>query len=76
MGLMQVTKGTVVDGKIVVEGEPLPEGFTVTVLAAEDVETFELGSAEESEILEAIEEAKRGAVVRGGELLRRMGRRT
>lgn len=32
---MQLATGTVVDGKIVVEGEPLPEGSVVTILAQE-----------------------------------------
>lgn len=32
---MQLATGTVVDGKIVVEGEPLPEGSAVTILTQE-----------------------------------------
>ena len=39
---MQLTVGTVVDGKIVVEGDPLPEGAVVTILAREADETFEV----------------------------------
>ena len=39
---MKIATGTVVDGKVVVEGEILPEGSTVTILLREDNEAFEL----------------------------------
>ena len=32
---MQPATGTVVDGKVVVDGDPLPEGSVVTILARE-----------------------------------------
>jgi hypothetical protein len=37
---MQLATGTVVGGKVVVEGDPLPEGTIVTILARESDETF------------------------------------
>ncbi|MCI0570423.1 MAG: hypothetical protein L0Y66_06705 [Myxococcaceae bacterium] len=60
---MRVVTGRVEGGKIVVEGEPLEEGSTVTVLAPEANEAFELGEKEEAALLRAIEEADRGDVV-------------
>ena len=39
---MQLATGTVVEGKVVVEGESLPEGARVTVLVREADETLEV----------------------------------
>jgi hypothetical protein len=41
---MKMATGRVVSGKVVVEGEALEEGETVTVPIHDDEETFELGS--------------------------------
>jgi hypothetical protein len=38
---MVITSGRVVEGKIVIDGDPLPEGTTVTVLTREGDESFE-----------------------------------
>jgi len=38
---MKVATGKIVDGKVVLEGEPLAEGSVVTVLARRDDETFD-----------------------------------
>lgn len=72
---MRVARGRVVSGKVVVEGDPLVEGATVTVLAPENGETFELNSEEEAALLASIEEAERGDVVDGEELLRELSNR-
>ena len=69
---MKLVTGKVIGGKIEVEGEPLDEGSTVTVLARENDETFELGPAEEAELLRAIEEANKGDFVDGDEFLRNL----
>jgi len=37
---MVMTSGLVVEGKIVIDGDPLPEGTRVTVLTREIDETF------------------------------------
>lgn len=71
---MKVTTGTVVDGKVVVEGESLAEGSTVTVVLREDDETFELTSEEEAELLASIADIERGEFVTGEELLERLHR--
>ena len=54
---MQVATGTVVGGKIVIEGLSLPEGTVVTVLASADDKAVKLSSRLEQELLEAIDEA-------------------
>ena len=72
---MRVATGSVVAGKIVVEGPPLEEGATVTVLAREDAETFELGPAEEAALLASIAEADRGELVEGVEVLAKLSPR-
>ena len=54
---------------MVVDGSPLEEGVTVTVIAREDAESFELEPTEEEELLRAIAEAERGNLVDGGEVL-------
>jgi len=69
---MRVSTGRVVAGKVIVEGLPLEEGTTVTVLAREDTETFELGPAEEAALLAAIAEADRGDFVDGAEILAKL----
>lgn len=71
---MKVTSGTVVDGKVVVEGEDLAEGSTVTVVLREDGETFELTPEDEAELLASIAEIERGEFITGEELLERLRR--
>jgi hypothetical protein len=73
---MKVATGRVVQGKVVLEGEPLAEGSVVTVVAREDDETFDVSPEEERTLLEAIAQADRGQVVSWQELreqLRRFG---
>ena len=70
---MKIATGTVVDGKVVVEGEPLVEGSTVTVVLRED-EAFEPTPEEEAELLESIAAIERGEFVSGEQLLERLRR--
>ena len=56
---MRITRGRVVGGQIFVEGEPLQEGSTVTILFPEE-RTFQLNDADEAALLAAIAEADRG----------------
>ncbi len=69
---MQIATGTVVDGKIIVEGEPLAEGMVVTILAREVQETFEVPPELEAELLESIAEADRGETITADELIQRL----
>ena len=67
---MRVTSGKVVSGQIIVEGEPLPDGSVVTVLAREIDESFELDAAAEAELLLSLAEADRGELIPAEEVLR------
>ncbi|HEX9940840.1 MAG TPA: hypothetical protein VGG03_02390 [Thermoanaerobaculia bacterium] len=69
---MRVTTGKVVEGKIVVEGEPFEEGITVTILAPESDEAVQLSPEEEADLLEAMAEADAGDFVDGEEVLREL----
>lgn len=66
---MQVATGTVVNGKIEVEGVPLREGALVAVVARGADEPFALSTADEEELLAAIEEIERGEFVTLDQLL-------
>jgi len=66
---MKVVTGKVVAGRVVVEGEPLKEGCTVTVLAPEQDEAFVLDAEAEASLLAAMAEADRGEVISGEELI-------
>jgi hypothetical protein len=66
---MQVATGTVVDGKIVVEGADLPEGDVVTILSRGETSGFRLTREQEDELLEALAEIDRGETVALEELL-------
>ena len=69
---MQLITGTVVGGKIVVEGDALPEGAVVTILAREADETFEVPPELEAELLESIAQAERGETISAEEVLKRL----
>jgi hypothetical protein len=69
---MRVSTGTVVNGRIEVPGERLPEGVEVTILSPEDQETFTLGAEAEAALLARIEEAERADVISSDELLREL----
>jgi len=55
----------VVDGKVIVDGEPLKEGATVTVLTPDSDDAFTLDAEAENELLVALERAQRGEGVDG-----------
>jgi len=73
---MKVITGTVVEGKIIVEGEPLTDGSKVTVLAQEDEATFELSPEQEAEILESISEIEQGKGIEGHRFLAELEKET
>jgi hypothetical protein len=74
MPSMKVTTGIVVDGKVVVEGESLAEGSTVTVVLRDNEEAFELTPGDEDELLDSIAQIERGEFVSGKQLLERLRR--
>jgi hypothetical protein len=71
---MQLATGTVIDGKVVLEGATLPEGVVVTVLARDSKESFDLPPELEAELAAAIAEAGRGETVSAEELFKRLRR--
>ncbi|MGQ0593344.1 MAG: hypothetical protein ACT4QB_12060 [Gammaproteobacteria bacterium] len=71
---MQVATGTVIAGKVVVEGLELAEGETVTILTQEADEEVHLSPEEEAELLEAIAEADRGETISAEELFAHVDR--
>lgn len=71
---MQIASGTIVDGKIVVEGLSLPEGTVVTVLARGDEVAVQLPPQQEADLLAALDEADREEGISVEELLARLRR--
>jgi hypothetical protein len=71
---MQLTTGTVVGGKVVVEGVPLVEGSFVTVLSRAPDEPFTLSAQDEEELLAAMAEIERGEFVSSEQLLESLRR--
>ena len=69
---MVITSGRVVAGKIIVDGDPLPDGAVVTVLSREGDETFTLDAAAEAELVESMAEGDRGETVSAEEVLREL----
>ena len=69
---MLVTTGKVSGGAIEVEPGSLPEGATVTILASEDNEVFQLSPEDEARLLNAVAEAERGDVVSASELFKQI----
>ena len=68
---MRITKGKVVNGNIVVEGEPLDEGAVVTVLVS-DEDVFTLSAEKEAVLLESIAQADRGELLDARDVLKRL----
>ena len=66
---MLITTGKVHNGRVEIDSDSLPEGASVTVLAGEGDETFELNAADEAILLAAIDQADRGEIVNASELL-------
>ncbi len=68
---MRITKGTVVNGHVIVEGESLEEGSAVTVLVS-DEPTFTLTEVEEAALLESIAAADGGELISADDVLNRL----
>ena len=70
---MKIATGTVVHGKIVVEGQPFVEGEQVTILGQDHGETFQVSPEEKRLLLQSIAQANRGEFVDADELLTEAG---
>ncbi len=68
---MRITKGKVVNGNIIVEGESLDEGSVVTVLVS-DEHAFTLSPEEEAILLESIDQADQGQLIDAQDVLKRL----
>jgi hypothetical protein len=66
---VKIITGTVMHGRIVVEGAPFSEGEKVTILGHDGNETFRVSADEKRQLLESIAQADRGEFVDGEELL-------
>jgi hypothetical protein len=75
IAFMRVASGKIIGGMAVIEGSPFEDGTKVTVIAADDDGTFELGPEEEKALLAAIAEVDRGDFVDGVEFLAKLGKR-
>ena len=69
---MLITTGRVTNGVIQIDSNDLPYGTTVTVLAHEGDETFELDSEQETQLLNAIAEVERGELIDASEVLKKI----
>ena len=72
--MMRIASGKVVAGKVEVEGEPLPDGMIVTLLARDEDEGFEVDDVLTAELLASIAEADRGELIPAEEVLERLRR--
>jgi len=68
---MQIASGKVVDGRVELDVE-LPEGATVTVIARDADESFEVDADTEPILLRAIEQCERGESIPMADLLREL----
>jgi hypothetical protein len=68
---MRITRGKVIDGHVVVEGESLREGSTVTVLVP-DERAFTLSDEDEAALLEAIAAADRDDLFDAEDVLKQL----
>lgn len=68
--------GKVVDGKVVVDGEPLPDGQAVGVFVVEDEAPYELSPQEAAKINKSIGDIAQGHFVDGDDLLDELSKRT
>ena len=71
---MNVAFGRIVEGKVVLDGEPFAEGSVVTVLSREADETFDVSPDEERALDDAIEQIEHGNFVSWEELQERLRR--
>lgn len=71
MAMSRVAIGTVVQGQVVFEGKPLPEGAKVTVVMGDEA-AWELDEASVQALLEAAAEADQEDGVSADELLSKL----
>ena len=68
---MRISKGKVVDGQVIVEGDPLNEGSTVTILVSDET-TFRLNAEDEAALLQAIAGADQNDLISGEDVIKKI----
>ena len=68
---MRITKGKVVGGQVVVEGDPISEGSTVTILVSDEI-TFTLNAEDEADLIQAIANAEQDDLVSGENVIKKI----
>ncbi len=71
---VRVFAAKVIHGTIVIEGDPLPEGANVTVVARDGVEDFTLSDDDEAELIARIASVDAGDTIDEKELRARLRR--
>jgi hypothetical protein len=71
---MLITTGRVNGSVIEIEGDNLPDGAKVTILAPENEETFEVSPQEEVALLAAIAEAQRGETLKASTIIEQISK--
>ena len=67
---MRISTAHYVNGRLLVDGEPLPDGAVVTILQPdEDPEPVSLSAEDENELLESVRQIREGRWVSGDDLL-------
>jgi len=69
---MKLATGTVIQGKVVFDGEALPDGTVVTVFGRDERETFDVPPELEQELDESLAQAARGETMSVSEALSRL----
>jgi len=73
---MVMATGKVVDGKVVVDGDPLPEGITVAIYYEDEADDFHLSPEQLAQLDEAIAQADRGEGIPAEDVLSELQVRT
>ena len=71
---VRILAAKVVHGMIAIEGDPLPEGAKVTVVARDGVETFALSDEDEAELIARVASVDAGDTIDEKELRARLRR--
>jgi hypothetical protein len=71
---VRILAAKVIHGTIVIEGDPLPEGANVTVVAHDGVEDFTLSDDDEAELIARIASVDAGDTIDDKELRARLQR--
>jgi hypothetical protein len=72
---MKVATGHIVDGKLMVDGKPLPDGAVITVIQPEEPpECLILSPEDEDELIDSMKQIREGKYVTGEDLIARLRR--